>query len=85
MVLHGESRMTGAGTVPVPDVFLEKFKLKEGDRVLFVSHTDGSVTLYPKNRPLEDTAGILAPSTLGRPLTVEEMDLEHPWDGRDSH
>jgi antitoxin PrlF len=60
--------------VAVPRAIRNLLSLKPGDRVEFVAFPDGSVRLFPANRPITALRGALPKPK--RAITIEEMNRD---------
>ena len=66
------STLTSKGQTTIPREIRERLCLRPGDRIDFVAHDDGSVTLHARNRPVSALAGFLyRPGQ--KPANVREM------------
>jgi antitoxin PrlF len=65
-----ESAITSKGQATIPKAIRDHLGLKQGDRVKFFVHPDGSVVILPK-LPVRALRGIVKPRR--KPVTIEEM------------
>ena len=67
------STLTSKGQTTIPHEIRERLRLRPGDRIDFVAHDDGTVTLHARNRPVTELAGLLyRPGQ--KPVSIKEMD-----------
>jgi antitoxin PrlF len=65
------SRITSKGQITVPKAVRETLALKPGDRMSFVIHEDGTVTVEAETVDLPSLRGVLKSG--GRHVTIEQM------------
>ena len=65
------SKITSKGQITVPKAVRETLALKPGDRMSFVIHDDGTVTVEAETVDLPSLRGVL--NSNGRHVTVEQM------------
>lgn len=65
------SKLTSKGQITVPKVVRETLALHPGDRMLFVFHEDGTVTVEAESVDLKSLRGMLKSG--GRHVTIEHM------------
>ena len=65
------SKITSKGQITVPKVVRETLALLPGDRMSFVIHDDGSVTVEAETVDLSSLRGAVA--SVGRHVSIEEM------------
>lgn len=65
------SKITSKGQITVPKMVRETLALQAGDRMSFVIHEDGRVTIEAENVDLASLRGIVSGN--GRHVSVEEM------------
>lgn len=66
-----DSKLTSKGQITIPKVVRERLSLETGDKVTFVIHRDGKVTVEAQTVDLMSLMGSLKSS---RHVTLEEMD-----------
>jgi antitoxin PrlF len=66
------SKITSKGQITVPKVVREALALVPGDRMSFVVHDDGTVTVEAESVDLSSLRGAVASG--GRRVSVEQMD-----------
>jgi AbrB family looped-hinge helix DNA binding protein len=66
------STVTSKGQITVPKAVRERLALLPGDRLSFVIHDDGTVTLEAETVELTSLRGVLKSG--GKHVTVEQMD-----------
>lgn len=66
------STVTSKGQITVPKVVRERLALQPGDRLSFVIHDDGTVTVEAETVSLSSLKGVVTSG--GRHVTVEQMD-----------
>jgi antitoxin PrlF len=65
------SKITSKGQITVPKAVRETLALKPGDRMSFVIHEDGTVTVEAETVDLPSLRGVLKSN--GRHVSVEQM------------
>lgn len=65
------SKITSKGQITVPKVVRETLALLPGDRLSFVIHDDGTVTVEAETVDLTSLRGVLTAG--GRHVSIEEM------------
>jgi antitoxin PrlF len=65
------SKITSKGQITVPKAVRETLALKPGDRMSFIIHDDGTVTVEAETIDLPSLRGVLKSN--GRHVTVEQM------------
>jgi antitoxin PrlF len=72
---HYQTKISSKGQFTVPAAVREHFDLKTGDIVdFYIDDADRSVRLLVRNKSIFDRLEDLKLPSLGRPVTVEEMD-----------
>jgi antitoxin PrlF len=72
---HHQAKMSSKGQLTIPAAVRELFDLKTGDIVdFYIEDADRSVRLLARNKSIFDRLDDLKLPSLGRTLTVEEMD-----------
>jgi antitoxin PrlF len=66
------STVTSKGQITVPKAVRERLALQPGDRLSFVIHDDGTVTVEAETVNLASLKGIV--KSAGRHVSVEQMD-----------
>jgi len=67
-----ESKLSSKYQATIPKAVRERLKLQPGDRFKFFFQPDGAVVILPKIRTSALKGSV---PKLGRPITVEEMNL----------
>jgi AbrB family looped-hinge helix DNA binding protein len=65
------SKITSKGQITVPKAVRETLALQPGDRMSFIIHDDGTVTVEAETIDLQSLRGIVKSD--GRHVTVEQM------------
>lgn len=66
------STLTSKGQTTIPQEIRERLRLRPGDRIDFVAHDDGTITLHARNRHVTELAGLLyRPGQ--KPASIREM------------
>ncbi|MES2176656.1 MAG: type II toxin-antitoxin system PrlF family antitoxin [Gemmatimonadota bacterium] len=65
------SKITSKGQITVPKVVRETLQLQAGDRMSFVIHDDGTVTVEAETVDLPSLRGIVKAG--GRHVSIEQM------------
>ena len=66
------STLTSKGQTTIPREIRERLRIRPGDRLDFVAHDDGTVTLHARNRHVSELAGLLyRPGR--KPATIRDM------------
>ena len=66
------STVTSKGQITVPKAVRERLALQPGDRLSFVIHDDGTVTVEAETVDLASLKGVLKAG--GRHVSIEQMD-----------
>jgi AbrB family looped-hinge helix DNA binding protein len=69
--MMSSSKITEKGQITVPKAVRETLALHPGDRISFVIHDDGTVTVEAGTVDLGSLRGVVKPG--GRHVTVEQM------------
>ena len=65
------SKVTSKGQITVPKAVREALALREGDRMSFLIHNDGTVTVEAQSVDLSSLRGMV--KSAGRHVSVEQM------------
>ena len=65
------SRVTSKGQITVPKAVREALALREGDRMSFLIHDDGTVTVEAESVDLSSLRGMV--KSPGRHVSIEQM------------
>lgn len=73
--------VTSKGQITIPVEVRRKLGIKAGDRVRFVEHKNGDISLKPENRSIMDLHG--AVKWKGKPVSIDEMNktIAKGWAG----
>jgi antitoxin PrlF len=75
MSYKAQATLTSKGQVTLPAELRRRWRLKSGDRVNFSLEDDGHVVMTRKvRRSIFESRKELAPLSLGRPLTQDDID-----------